>query len=258
AIEAVWKYIRAHGDNCYFTKRPLEMDDTKSPWYCVFDHLIPLDPRTIVLTSALINTIKSALSEDEFWYMIEQLDDFKRKGKKIKKINLAHWRQHVFASKKEGLPYKKRPIWPHPQDKKCDICGRPVFSLQSKYCLRCSHFNWRMEHKGFSPEAMEAVREYLRANGYVCALTGLPLEMKDDRSPWYCVFDYLVPGDRSSLIVTCALFCEMKSDLTIEEFWYYIRQLADHKRYGTPFRKRTPHHWCRLTAQELRMKNLRD
>ncbi|MDE2214935.1 MAG: hypothetical protein KGJ61_07435 [Candidatus Omnitrophica bacterium] len=115
-----------------------------------------------------------------------------------------------------------------------------------------------MKIRRFPPQAIEAVWKYIRAHGDNCYFTKRPLEMDNTKSPWYCVFDHLIPADKSSLVITCALFCEMKSDLTIEEFWYYIRQLADHKRYGTPFRKRTPRHWCRLTAKELRMKSLRD
>jgi len=257
AEAAVWAYIRAYDYRCYYTKMLLEMDDIRSPWYCVFDHLKPLDPRTVVLTSALVNEIKSALSGDEFWFYVFQLDDFKREGKPIEKIRLAYWRRHLPINLEKG-PFGKKPKWPHPKDKKCDICGRPVFKIRSKYCLRCSHFNHRMELKGFPPEAVEKIREHLRTHGYVCQYTGISLDTENDRSPWYCVFDYANPGDPSSVVITCWLFAEMKTDLSIKEFWYYIRQLANYKRYGMKIRKKELHYWARLTSKELRFKSLRN
>jgi hypothetical protein len=189
--------------------------------------------------------MKTALSEREFWFYVEQLDDFKQKGKKIKKINLAYWRRHLPQAHGKTLPGKK-PIWPHPKDKKCDICGRPVFILQSKYCLRCARFNKRMELKGFSPQVMEEIRQYLRTYGYVCFYTGLSLDMENDRSPWYGVFNFLTPGDPSRIVLTCALFNAMKSDLSIKEFWYYIRQLANYKRKLSKIRKKKLVYWYRL------------
>ena len=38
----------------------------------------------------------------------------------------------------------------------------------------------------------------------------------------------------------------MKSDLTEDEFWYYIEALADYKDRGKPIRKKRPVLWCRL------------
>ena len=82
--------------------------------------------------------------------------------------------------------------------------------------------------------------------------------MENDQSPWYGVFNYLTPGDPSKVVLTCALFNEMKSDLSIKEFWYYIGQLANYIRYGTKIRKKKLVYWYRLTPQELYLKSLRD
>jgi len=245
AVEGVWNYLRASGERCFYTKIRLEMEDTTSPWFCVFDHLIPLDPRKIVLTCALINEMKGVLSVREFWYYVKQLADFIENGKKIKKIRLAYWRQQLPQNKSESLPGKK-PIWPHPKDKKCVICHKPVFKLRSKYCLRCSRFNHRMELKGFSAEVMEDIRAHLRANGYVCQFTGLRLDMENDRSPWHGVFNYSIPGDPGKVMLTCALFNAMKSDLSLKEFWYYIKQLANYKRKHSKIRKKKLVYWYRL------------
>jgi hypothetical protein len=76
---------------CYYTGIKLNLDNPKNPWYLVFDHCTPQDSRKVVITSFLINDMKSDLTENEFWYMISQLANFKRVGTKIKKIRLSHW-----------------------------------------------------------------------------------------------------------------------------------------------------------------------
>jgi hypothetical protein len=105
---------------------------------------------------------------------------------------------------------------------------------------------------------MEEIRQHLRTKGYVCQLTGLALDMENDRSPWYGVFSFLTPGDPSKVVLTFALFNEMKTDLSIKEFWYYIRQLANYKRYHLKIKKKKLHYWSRLSSRELRLKSLRD
>jgi len=57
----------------------------------VFDHWIPGDPHKIVLTSALVNTMKSDMLEDEFWDTIFQLADCKGLGKPFIKKPIIHW-----------------------------------------------------------------------------------------------------------------------------------------------------------------------
>jgi hypothetical protein len=44
-----------------------------------------------VLTCVLINEMKTDLTEEEFWYYIFQLDNYKKKGTKVRKKKLAHW-----------------------------------------------------------------------------------------------------------------------------------------------------------------------
>lgn len=91
AVESTWAYIHKYGYVCHYTKTPLDLDNPKSPRYCVFDHWIPNDPRRIVLTSALINTMKSDLLENEFWDAVCQLADYKRLGKPVNIKDPVHW-----------------------------------------------------------------------------------------------------------------------------------------------------------------------
>ena len=91
AVASVWEYIRTYDYVCHYTKRPLNLEDPKSPCYCVFDHWIPGDPHKIVLTSAFINTMKSDILEDEFWDAVFQLADYKRLGKPVDIKDPVHW-----------------------------------------------------------------------------------------------------------------------------------------------------------------------
>src|SRR5208283_386086 len=79
-IKNVLDFVRQKGYVCYYTGMPLDMDDSKSPWYGVLDHWIPNNDKKLVLTSALINDMKTDLTEKEFWYFIEQLYNYKKKG----------------------------------------------------------------------------------------------------------------------------------------------------------------------------------
>lgn len=94
-VKAIWDYVRKNGYVCYYTKMPLDTQDTRSAWYCVFDHWIPGDPRKVVLTSALLNDMKSDLTEKEFWYFILQLADYRRKHKMVKKKNPVYWERLI-------------------------------------------------------------------------------------------------------------------------------------------------------------------
>jgi hypothetical protein len=69
----------------------LDMKDPASPWYCFLNHWRPGDVGKVVITSALINVMKGALTEDEFWYYIEALADYRDKGKPIRKKRPILW-----------------------------------------------------------------------------------------------------------------------------------------------------------------------
>jgi hypothetical protein len=89
--EGIWNYIRKNGYVCYYTKMSLDTSNSKSPWYCVFDHWIPRNDKKVVLTSSLLNDMKSDLSEKEFWYFIDQLANYKKKKLQVKKKRLVYW-----------------------------------------------------------------------------------------------------------------------------------------------------------------------
>ena len=90
-IEDIWNYVRRYGYVCYYTGMSLDMENRKSPWYGVLDHWIPQNSKKVVLTSSLINEMKSDLTEKEFWYYIKQLYNCRVKHSKVKKIKLVYW-----------------------------------------------------------------------------------------------------------------------------------------------------------------------
>ena len=98
-MQSVWDYLHVYDYIDYYTGMKLNLNNTQSPWYLVFDHLIPRDPGKIVPTSALINEMKGDLTEDEFWYLISELANFFRNGTPVRKIKLAFWSRPYRAVK---------------------------------------------------------------------------------------------------------------------------------------------------------------
>jgi hypothetical protein len=86
----------------------------------------------------------------------------------------------------------------------------------------------------------------VRRHGFVCGYTGIALDLDNPKSPWYFEFDHETPGDKSKVVLTCALINEMKSDRTKEEFKYYVCQLAKCFTTGAKIRKRKLKYWYRL------------
>lgn len=212
------------------------MKDIKSPWYLQFDHWIPRDSKKVVITSTLINEMKSDQSEEEFWDFVIQLDNYKKKHIKIKTGPLVYWyRLHPPIVSPLKTPKK--------QSSQCVICGNPVFSTYSKYCKICSNFEIRLKSKSFPRKTVSDVWQYVRQNGYVCYYTGMPLNMLDRHNPWYCVLSPLKPNDPKKVVITTYLLFVMKSKLSEKEFWSFIDQLAKHKKQGTKVKKFNPRYW---------------
>lgn len=70
ALKEVWD---GQAFRCHYTDVRLVESDSKSPLYISFDHRIPRDERDVVVTSQVLNDMKSDLSEDEFKAMVMAL-----------------------------------------------------------------------------------------------------------------------------------------------------------------------------------------
>jgi hypothetical protein len=67
-----WWNEEAQGFLCRYTGIKLDEENDHSPRYLNFDHLIPGGP-VVVPAAAVINNMKSDLSEDEFRAIIREL-----------------------------------------------------------------------------------------------------------------------------------------------------------------------------------------
>lgn len=236
AIQSILNYVRTYGFVCFYTGMALDLKDPKNPFYCVFDHWNPGDDGKIVLTSFLINDMKTELSAAEFWYFIEQFFNFRENGVHVRKRKLQYWQGFY---RDEGNVLKVR--------RKCCVCGASFYPAvyNQKYCHRCAELIWRMEIKKYPASTKKQVLDYIREHGYVCYYTGMKLD-HDPRSPWYAVLDHWMPGNPKKVVLTSALFNSMKTDLTEREFWYYIEQLYNHYKKHTKVIKKWPIYWFRL------------
>ncbi|MBF0504516.1 MAG: hypothetical protein HQL14_05360 [Candidatus Omnitrophica bacterium] len=246
AARAILRYVHKNGFICYYTRMPLEMFDTHSPWYCVFDHWIPHDPRKVVITSSLINDMKSDLSEDEFWYYVIALANNKLNHIKVREKTLKYW-DRDYSPKALYPDGWEGPTYGPVCNGRCHICGKRILGDHLRYCRPCAILAHRIHIEHVLPEVKIKLWAYIRKNGCVCYYTGMRLELDDPRSPWYCVFDHCNPHDPRKLVITSALINEMKSDLSESEFWYYIKALADYKLHGTRIRRKMLVFWYRLS-----------
>ncbi|MBF0504079.1 MAG: hypothetical protein HQL14_03145 [Candidatus Omnitrophica bacterium] len=105
-----------------------------------------------------------------------------------------------------------------------------------------------MSDERLSPQIRSDIWTYVRKNGYVCYYTQMPLEMGDRKSPWFCVFDHWIPNNPNKIVLTSALFNEMKSDLSEREFWDFIGQLNNYKNKQIKIKKKKLKYWYRLNA----------
>jgi len=132
--------------------------------------------------------------------------------------------------------------------RKCDLCGKSTFSPQSNHCRRCAHFTLCMNQRQIHQDAVKAIEDHVRRHGFVCQYTGAKLNLTDHKDPFYFSFDHMIPGGKI-VKLTFILLNEMKSDMTFEEFEYYILQFAKFFTTGQPIIKKRLKYWFRLTRK---------
>ena len=251
-VKKIWEYVRKYGYVCYYTGMPLVMDDPRSSFYCVFDHWAPHDPRKIVITSALINGMKSDLSEDEFWYFVRALANFRRNQIPVQRRRLRFWDHHYALEEEQTLEASQ--ALSQIRTGICDLCGKRLRSKFFTYCPNCVKIVYRLRHEAqhLPPETIEDTLDYIRHEGFICFYTKMKLDMKDPASPWYCVLNHWKPGDVRKVVITSALISVMKGALTEDEFWYYIEALADYKTKGKSVPRKKLVWWDRhCTVEEI-------
>ncbi len=225
AKKYIRKYIQKFGFICDYSGISLDLKNYDRPWYCVVSYPDKRNRDKPVPAAALFNQMKMELNKPEFRYYVLQLHDNRTMHTKIKKRPIIDWNRLAPGA--------------------CCICGQPKYSTHSQYCATCSHTAHRMKLARLPAKTRKAIWDYIRKYGYVCYYTGMPLELNDRHDPWYLVFDHCNPRDPNKMVITSFLVNDMKNDLTENEFWYYIAQLANHFRKGTPVRKIKLKFWAR-------------
>jgi len=217
--QEIWDHVRKYGQVCFYTKIRLDMTNPKSPFYFVFDHMIPGEDK-VVLTFALLNEMKSDMIPKEFWYSL--------------------------------APMMPPPALPPPSKffkglaPKCLLCGKPVYAPHAMYCDGCHQFVHNMDNRRINNDAAKKILKHVQRCGFFCEYTQTPLNMTDYKGRFYYEFDHTIPGDKRKVALTFSLLHEMKSEMTLKEFKYYIGQFANFLRTGAKIKKRELSHWYRL------------
>jgi hypothetical protein len=97
---------------CQYTGVPVEDGDPASPWYLSFDHAIPGDPASIVIAAAWVNSMKNALTREEFWKVVKEYDRYMREGGEFDRdvVEFSHWRMARRASRATARAGRARTI----------------------------------------------------------------------------------------------------------------------------------------------------
>ncbi len=88
----LWKCVRKNrGYYCHYTGQKLDVFNKSDPYFLEFDHVVPGNPRDIVMTSAWFNELKGDLTIKELKGSVVQLYNYWFKGIKIKKKKVRYW-----------------------------------------------------------------------------------------------------------------------------------------------------------------------
>ena len=90
--QSLWNdVIRRRGYFCHYTQVELDVFDYTNPYFLEFDHVVPHDPREVVIACSWVNTMKADMTKSEFRRSIKQLYNHMFKGIKIKKKKFRYW-----------------------------------------------------------------------------------------------------------------------------------------------------------------------
>lgn len=216
---------------CHWCGVVLEERDMADPFHLCFDHITPLRSARLVVSSELLNSMKTELGPKEFPLAVRELAAH-RNGRPFDRdfIKFEFWGLTV--------PHPPPDGWPAGQavdpTRICPVCGEAPLR-RSKYCPRCYRFVTG-RHRDREPRA-KALREAWSAgeDGFVCQYTGVRLDERGPRSPWFLTFDHRVPGRSESIAVVAFWVNRMKAALSETEFWKVIGEYDRYLRKGGEF-----------------------
>ena len=228
ALIAAWNKILG-GFVCSYTGVKLEESDTSNPWYLSFDHYIPRKRDTIVVCAAFVNNMKSNLSGDEFWAIVMEFDRH-RKGAPFDPdiVKFQYWTRKAFAEPRPKLTGRSMRLV---KVDACVICGHPP-ARYSLYCSRCGR------RRPFQEKRLQPMKDAWNKeqDAFLDYYVGVKLDNINLDSPYYMVFDHRIPRKKGDLVVTSMLVNALKTDLSEEEFYLVMNELARHHE-GKPFDK---------------------
>jgi len=93
AIKAAWQN---GAFRCHYTGVELNIQDSSSPFYLTFDHVVPRSPSEIVVCAAAINDVKSDCTEEEFKYNTAALFEHFKDGRPLcqSDFRFSHYKRH--------------------------------------------------------------------------------------------------------------------------------------------------------------------
>jgi len=66
-------------------------------------------------------------------------------------------------------------------------------------------------------------------NGFLDHYLGIVVDEENLDSPYYVVFDHRIPRKKGDLVLTCMLVNAMKGDMSEDEFYLMMNELARHR-----------------------------
>jgi hypothetical protein len=213
---------------CAYTGVVLEEYDTSSPWYITYDHVIPGKKGDLVACAYFINTMKSDLSGEEFRAVVMEFDRHVKGApfdREVVKFLYWHRKAKVEREPARGIRPLKTIV------PACVICGHKPIS-HSKYCARCKRRWLNFPGRAGAMKAAWNKDE----DGFMDHYIGIKLDEEDLDSPFFMVFDHRIPRKKGDLVVTSMLMNAMKGDLSEEEFYLVMNELARHFE-GAPFNR---------------------
>jgi len=238
ALQKAWS-VGDDGFLCHYSGVKLVEGGRKDPWALSFDHVVPGQKGNLVVCSFLINVMKAELSEEEFRVVVKEIDRH-WKGQRFRKdvIGFASWNKAALAARGRirralaitgargnlGMPGRLGKPGARGVKGPCPICGAEA-KKGTRYCARCFRLQ---ELRGERVAARKALKRAwdAKAGGFRCHYTGIILEEKDRKSPWYISFDHPTPGKKGAVVVTAIFVNLMKTDMSEKEFRAMIRELA--------------------------------
>ena len=98
----------------------------------------------------------------------------------------------------------------------------------ARLCKRCKKLVDRVDirRRADREARIRALKDAWRDSVFHCHYTGIRLDENDRRDPRYLTFDHRTPRQEDDVVVAAACINDMKSDLTEDEFWAVVRELA--------------------------------